>query len=41
MENDNRLYCPLLLSSQAITNPDGWICRKKKKKKKLCVVGRR
>lgn len=28
MENDNQLYCPLLLSYQAITNPDWWICRK-------------
>lgn len=27
MEND-KLYCPMLLSSQAVTNPEGWYCRK-------------
>ena len=28
MSNDNKLYCSLLLASQAITNPEGWVCRK-------------
>lgn len=28
MGNDNQLYCPLFLSSQAVTNPNGWYCRK-------------
>ena len=28
MDESNKLYCPLFLSSQAITNPEGWYCRR-------------
>lgn len=28
MDENNKLYCPLFLSSQAITNLENWYCRK-------------